>query len=100
MEIETAKNGGPAVFERLHPSGREQASKRRESRPPGCVCRNGRRRRTGTGGSREKRGILFSFTRTAISGDRNSGGLRGVAAPPNPRSLGIPGSARNDDGTA
>src|SRR5207244_13405918 len=98
MEIETAKNGGPAVLERLHPSGRERASKRRKSRPPGCVCRNGRGRRTGTVGSREKRGILFSFTRTAISGDRDGGGLRGVAAPANSRRLGIPRSTRNDDG--
>src|SRR5206468_6689478 len=96
--METAKNRRPVVLERLHPCGRERARKPRESRPPGCVCRNRRRRRTGTVGSREKRGILFSFPWTAISGDRNSGSLRGVAAPANSRRLGIPRSARNDDG--
>ena len=70
----------------------------REARSPGGICRYIRRRSAPALGRGEKRRILFPVPRTAIAGNRDGGGVCGMAAPQDSGGLGISGSTGNDHG--
>ena len=70
----------------------------REARSPGGICHYIRRRSAPALGRGEKRRIPIPLPRTAIAGNRDGGGVCGMAAPQHSGGLGISGSTGNDHG--